>query len=48
MNQSTVFEFGDVRLDLLNHRVLLRGTEIHLTPIEFKTLAIFARQLSKY
>jgi two-component system KDP operon response regulator KdpE len=47
VNQSTVFEFGDVRLDLLNHRVLLGGKEIHLTPIEFKTLVIFARHIGK-
>lgn len=39
---SGVFECGPLRLDPATHRVHVAGTEIHLTPIEFKLLATLA------
>lgn len=38
--EEAVFEVGDLRIDLGRRRVFARGDEIHLTPIEYKLLAI--------
>jgi len=46
-DQSPVFNFGKLRIDLLNHRVFVAGNEVQLTPTEFKVLAIFARHAGK-
>jgi two-component system, OmpR family, KDP operon response regulator KdpE len=35
---QAVFEVRDLRVDLLQRKVALRGTDIHLTPIEYKLL----------
>ncbi len=41
---STVFEIGeDVRVDLVKRIVLVRGEEVHLTPIEYKLLALLVK-----
>jgi two-component system KDP operon response regulator KdpE len=37
------FEAGDLRIDLTRRRVLLQGTEIRLTPIEYRLLTTLAR-----
>jgi two-component system KDP operon response regulator KdpE len=36
--ESRVFECGELRIDLPSRRVFVRGTEVHLTPIEYKLL----------
>ena len=40
-------EFGDLKVDLAN-RVVMRGNdELHLTPIEYKLLTLFAKHAGK-
>jgi two-component system KDP operon response regulator KdpE len=42
-----ILEFGDLRIDLVR-RVVVRGeAELHLTPIEYKLLALFAQNAGK-
>ncbi|MBM4397546.1 MAG: response regulator [Deltaproteobacteria bacterium] len=38
-----VFEAGDLRVDLHRRQVYVGGTEVHLTPIEYKLLATLVR-----
>lgn len=38
-NSSSILEFGEVRMDMINHVVTRRGEEIHLTPIEYRLLS---------
>jgi two-component system KDP operon response regulator KdpE len=38
---TPVFCFGDVSVDHLRHRIERAGVEIHLTPIEYRLLALF-------
>jgi two-component system, OmpR family, KDP operon response regulator KdpE len=38
------FEVGDLRIDLANRVVTLAGSEVRLTPIEYKLLATLARR----
>lgn len=45
--QSPIFEFGDVRVDIFNRRVFVGEGEVHLTPTEFKMLSLFARHAGK-
>jgi two-component system KDP operon response regulator KdpE len=44
--QSTL-EQGELCIDLGRRRVTLRGQEVHLTPIEFRLLAVLARQAGR-
>jgi two-component system KDP operon response regulator KdpE len=46
-DQSTIYEFDELRVDLLNHRVFVADREVHLTPIEFKILSLLARHAGK-
>src|SRR5262249_15664539 len=41
--QSAVFRAGDIEVDLDKRRLLVNGTEVRLTPIEFKLLSILIR-----
>ena len=41
--ESAALDAGDLRIDLAARRVSRSGTEIHLTPIEFKLLAELVR-----
>jgi two-component system KDP operon response regulator KdpE len=45
--QESVIERGDFRIDLERHHVLVRGTEVHLTPKEFDLLVYFARNADR-
>jgi two-component system KDP operon response regulator KdpE len=45
-NLST-YELGDLRVDMSARRVFVRGTEVHLTPIEFKLLTTLVRHAGK-
>jgi two-component system KDP operon response regulator KdpE len=47
VEKSPIFEFGDLRVDLFAHRVFVAGNEVHLTPIEFKVMALFVRHAGK-
>jgi two-component system KDP operon response regulator KdpE len=40
VESTPVFRFGDATVDHLSHRVERAGTEIHLTPIEYRLLAL--------
>ncbi len=46
-DKSPILAFGGLRVDLFAHRVFVEGREIHLTPIEFKVLALFVRHAGK-
>ncbi len=45
--QAPVLTFGDLVIDLAAHRVRVADREIHLTPTEFKLLAVLARHPGK-
>lgn len=40
-------EFGDLRLDLVRRQVFRGAEELHLTPIEYKLLSLFAQNAGK-
>jgi two-component system KDP operon response regulator KdpE len=40
---APVFTVGDLRVDLVRRQVLLRDAEVHLTPTEYKLLAVLVR-----
>ena len=50
-DKSSVFEVGGperkLRVDLAHRRVLLDGTEVHLTPIEYRLLSVLVKQAGK-
>lgn len=43
-NAPDVIEVGPIKVDQPRHAVTIAGTEVHLTPIEFKLLVELARQ----
>jgi two-component system, OmpR family, KDP operon response regulator KdpE len=45
--ETPVFEFGDLRINLFDHQTYVNGCEVHLTPIEFKLLSYLARHVGK-
>jgi two-component system KDP operon response regulator KdpE len=42
-----VWKCGDLKVDFALHRVFLKGTEVSLTPIEYKLLAILVRHAGR-
>ena len=44
---STVFQTGDLRIDLARRQVFIQGDEVHLTPIEYRLLAMLVRYAGK-
>jgi two-component system KDP operon response regulator KdpE len=44
---DTVFELGELRVDLANRVVTVGGTETHLTPNEYKLLAVLVKNAGK-
>jgi two-component system KDP operon response regulator KdpE len=44
---ESVVTFGTVRVDLANRSVVRAGTQIHLTPIEFRLLSVLASNAGK-
>ena len=44
---ESVVSFGAVRVDLANRSVVRAGTQIHLTPIEFRLLSVLAGNAGK-
>jgi two-component system response regulator RegX3 len=42
--EATLIRVGDIKVDLVAHRVEVHGQEVHLTPSEFKLLALFVRE----
>jgi two-component system KDP operon response regulator KdpE len=46
-SELPLFESGDLSIDLATRRVLVRGTEVRLTRIEYKLLTTMVRQAGK-
>jgi two-component system KDP operon response regulator KdpE len=46
-NEAPVFEIADLKVDLAARRVFVKGTEIHLTRIEYKLLTTLIRHVGK-
>ena len=44
---ESMLELGDFRVEIDRHRVLVRGTEVHLTPKEFDLLVYFLRNADR-
>jgi two-component system KDP operon response regulator KdpE len=44
---APVLELGELRIDFARREVALAGCEVHLTPIEWKLLALLARNAGK-
>ncbi len=44
---GTIFEFGDVKIDLSLRTVHKRGTAVHLTPIEYRLLTLLVTNSGK-
>lgn len=45
--EGTTFQAGNIRVDLLARVVTVSGTEVHLTPIEFRILETLVRHAGK-
>ncbi|HWR90410.1 MAG TPA: winged helix-turn-helix domain-containing protein, partial [Dissulfurispiraceae bacterium] len=45
--KQPVFEIGTIRVDLTKRQVFVGGKEIHLTPIEYRLLALLIRNAGK-
>jgi two-component system KDP operon response regulator KdpE len=45
--ESTAITIGDVRIDLAARLVYRRGVEVHLTPLEYKLLAVLIKNAGK-
>ena len=45
--EDPVVEIGPLRIDHARHEVTVGGDEVHLTPIEFRLLALLARHAGK-
>lgn len=45
--QVQVYEFGDLKMDLVRREVFRGEEELHLTPIEYKLLVLFAQHAGK-
>jgi two-component system, OmpR family, KDP operon response regulator KdpE len=43
----TTYEVADLKIDFESRRVFVRGSEVHLTPIEFKLAATLAQSAGK-
>ena len=44
---QTILELGDFRIDMPQHRVTVRGSDVHLTPKQFDLLVCFAQHAGK-
>ena len=45
--ELTVYKFADLEVDLAKHKVLLRGKEVHFTPMEFNILTLLLKNCGK-
>ena len=45
--KESLIELGDFRVDLERHQILVRGSEVHLTPKEFDLLLYFVRNADR-
>jgi two-component system KDP operon response regulator KdpE len=47
MTTGQVLEFGDLKLDFVRREVTRGGVDVHLTPIEYRLLLLFAQNAGK-
>ncbi|HEY6000118.1 MAG TPA: response regulator [bacterium] len=45
--EAPVLEIGELRLDLARRQVTVAGAEVHLTPLEYRLLALLAQNAGK-
>ncbi|OPL14977.1 MAG: hypothetical protein AVO34_00220 [Firmicutes bacterium ML8_F2] len=43
----SIYKLADLEIDLAKYRVMLKGEEIHFTPIEFKVIALLLKNCGK-
>lgn len=46
-DEGVAYEIADLRVDLEKHTVLLKGEEVHLTPMEYELLVLFMKNAGK-
>ncbi|MDX2083236.1 MAG: response regulator [Rickettsiales bacterium] len=46
-NSSPLFEIGDLKVDLQNRQLFVKGKKTHLTKIEYKLLSVFVKNAGK-
>jgi two-component system KDP operon response regulator KdpE len=46
-SEQGVFSVADLTVDLVHRRITWGGTEVHLTPIEYRLLAVLVRHAGK-
>jgi two-component system KDP operon response regulator KdpE len=46
-SEAQIYDFGELHVDLARREVTLAGKDVHLTPIEYKLLVLFARHAGK-
>src|SRR5262247_4058182 len=46
-SESSIFQCGDLTVDLAARRVLIRNEEVHLTPLEYKLLTTLVTHAGK-
>lgn len=47
VEDNTIFENGDIRIDFPSRTVYIKGNEIHLMPIEYSLLCLLANNVGK-
>jgi two-component system KDP operon response regulator KdpE len=47
INENQIFVYRDLSIDFDRHKVVLNGSEVHLTPIEYKILEVFIKYQGK-
>jgi two-component system KDP operon response regulator KdpE len=45
--EPKLLEFGDLQIDLIRHHVAVGAREVHLTPIEYRLLALLAQNAGR-
>ena len=45
--EAKLLEFGELQVDLVRHQVLVAQREVHLTPIEYRMLALLAQNAGR-
>jgi two-component system KDP operon response regulator KdpE len=46
-DEEGVFELDELKVDMLHRKVIVRGTEVHLTPIEYRLLTVLVKHAGK-
>jgi two-component system KDP operon response regulator KdpE len=45
--EEGVFKVGELKVDMIHRKVMVSGTEVHLTPIEYRLLTVLVRHAGK-